>query len=133
MFLGKNTDLSFEVVVEGVNWKMKDRKGIIIGIYCNTLFECLHLQVHATVQQLPGITYLGLSGLGGLSMKLLLVALEMGMTDTSFNTEDSEITHQKQIIKPCYDDISSFNIVPLFIILEKINPLVTLWTVLYTV
>lgn len=47
--------------------------------------------------QIPLFTlYLGLSGLGGLSMKLLLVALEIGTTGIFFNKgEDSEAQQTK--------------------------------------
>lgn len=44
------------------------------------------------------LAYLGLSGLGGLSMKLLLVALEMGITGMFFNKdEDSEVTKRRSM------------------------------------
>lgn len=38
-----------------------------------------------------GLVYLGLSGLGGLSMKLLLVALEMGMAGIFFNKDEGAV------------------------------------------
>lgn len=42
-----------------------------------------------------GITYLGLSGLGDLSMKLLFVALEMGMAGIFFNKDEgSEVKNR---------------------------------------
>ena len=43
-----------------------------------------------------GITYLGLSGLGGLSMKLLLVALEMGMDGIFFNKDEGSEVKKKR-------------------------------------
>lgn len=36
-------------------------------------------------------------------MKLLLVALEIGMTGIFFNSGDSEVMHRKQIIKLCFN------------------------------
>lgn len=47
-----------------------------------------------------GLVYLGLSGLGGLSMKLLLVAFEIGITGIFFNKDEgSERIHQKDTIR----------------------------------
>lgn len=53
------------------------------------LFSIIVKKEKSTIRRL----YLGLSGLGGLSIKLLLVALEMGMTGIFFsNDEGSEVT-----------------------------------------
>lgn len=47
-----------------------------------------------------GLVYLGLSGLGGLSMKLLLVALEMGITGIFFNKDEgSKRIHQTETLR----------------------------------
>lgn len=43
------------------------------------------------------LTYLGLSGLGGLSMKLLFVALEMGIAGILFNKDEgSEVINTEE-------------------------------------
>lgn len=46
------------------------------------------------------LTYLGLSGLGGLSIKLFLVALEMGIVGKFFNKDEgSDVIRQIKMIR----------------------------------
>lgn len=48
------------------------------------------------------LAYLGLSGLGALSMKLLLVTLEMGTAAMVFNKDEgSEVRHERKLTNLC--------------------------------
>lgn len=54
-----------------------------------------HLQYSCLEPPPPlDLSYLGLSGLGGLSMKLLLVAMEIGMAGMFFNKDEGSEEEQ---------------------------------------